>query len=151
MHLQWYLCEDVLRLPISEGCLAVMWKAEDKYSRDSIMVRNEALCGLSTLPGYDHGQLLSYYQGYSEASLAAVADLIYHLHSRLQWNFYRIRAYVETYILLLRLTPCENLAPTHALLRIPIWNKHTKKSADCFIALYSYRFLYTFIYFYQDL
>jgi len=57
-----------------------MWKAEDKYGRDSIRARIEALWGLSTLSGYDHGQLLSYYQGNSEASLAAMADLIYHLH-----------------------------------------------------------------------
>jgi hypothetical protein len=58
-----------------------MWKAEDKYGRDSIRARNEALCGLSTLPGDYHGQSLGYYQGNSEASPAAVADLIYHLHN----------------------------------------------------------------------
>jgi hypothetical protein len=33
VHLRRYICEDVLRLPISEGCLAAMLKAEDKYGR----------------------------------------------------------------------------------------------------------------------
>lgn len=33
MHLWRYLCEDVLRLLISEGYLAAMWKAEETYGR----------------------------------------------------------------------------------------------------------------------
>lgn len=65
------ICGDthVLRLPISEGCLAAMWKAEDKYSHHLMRARDESWRASSTLSGSYHAQVLNHYQGNSEGCL----------------------------------------------------------------------------------
>ena len=80
VHFQQDLCKDAFHQLILEASMAVMWKAEDKYGRHSMKARDESWCGLSTLSGVLPRAVARLSSGNSEASYAAMADLIYHLH-----------------------------------------------------------------------